>query len=125
MGTQLGLADSLQEAIGHWEKGSAMLQTHDAMTNSMEIRVKQRVFTAVTKGFRVAAPGEFLMADPMELSKATLDALIDSVAKADGPTLNDSPITLEKAGAEKFWSFTPVQVVNLATKKVHLYCVGD
>ena len=108
MGTQLGLADSLQEALGHWKKGSSMPRTYDAMINSMEIRAKQHVFSAVTQGLRVAAPGELLMADPLELSKAALDALTDSSPKqADGPVITEvvSPI---KANAKEIWSTRPV-----------------
>ena len=125
MGTQLGLADSLQEAIGHWKKGSSMPQTYDAMINSMENRAKQHVFSVVAQGFRVAAPGEFLMADPLELSKAALDALTDSDTKQADVLVETEIISPVKVGAEKFWSFTPIQVVNTSTKKVHLYCPGD
>ena len=60
LGTQLGLEDPQLTALGHWNRGSCMPQHYDALTNSTEIRGKQRVLLAVLTGYKMAAQGAFL-----------------------------------------------------------------
>ena len=134
LANQLGLDSLEQEAIGHWKKGSAMPQVYDTLTNSLEIRAKQRVLGALARGFKMGKAREFFM----DVSTAPLTESLDEEVKevitaeevplAENGEKPDPPLSIEYVDAlpiRERLADSIFQVRNAVTHRIHLWGNGN
>ena len=134
LANQLGLESLEQEAIGHWKKGSAMPQVYDTLTNSLEIRAKQRVLGALSRGFQMGKAGEFFMNVSTEPLTESLGEEVKQVVAADDVPLAedgekpDPPLPIEYVDTLPIrdrLSDSIYQVRNAVTQRIHLWGNGN